>query len=94
MEVKMYTANATGTQNIVELINEDLKAQGEIIPKLTLHCIAFEANPGTAFKINNCNFVVPSTGKFVTPFEGDRYCKITNLEFPDGCTGLNIYYII
>ena len=62
MEVKMYTANATGTQNIVELINEDLKAQGEIIPKLTLHCIAFEANPGTAFSIPQKSPIVISDG--------------------------------
>lgn len=94
MEVKMYTATATGTQNIVELIKEDLKKKGEIIPKLTLHCIAFEANAGTTFTINNCDFIVPSTGKFITPFEGDRYCKITKLFFPDGCNNLNIYYII
>lgn len=94
MDYRMYSCNCAAGENIVSLIKESLKSQG-ITAHTPLKFIGFEATPGTMFKINKNKdaMAVPSVGKFISPFAGDRYMPIYHLEFLEGFQG-NIYYII
>lgn len=94
MDYRMYSCNCQAGENVVSLIKESLKSQG-ITAHTPLKFIGFEAPPGTTIRLNKNKdvMVVPSAGKFISPYSGDRYMPIHHLEFLDGFTG-NIYYII
>lgn len=57
--------------------------------------IAFEGEAGTKFKLNNHKeaMEIPSSGKFYTPYGGERFMPIYSLVFETAFSG-NIYYII
>lgn len=94
MDYRMYDGGAPAGENVVNLIIKSLNAAGEK-QRAPLKMVAFEGSAGTAFTLNNHpeETVIPSTGKFYTPFCGDRYMPIHSLVFTGGFNG-NIYYII
>ena len=94
MDYKMFTANCSADDNIIDLINKDLIKKGLNNSKGYIRFVGFEGEAGTAFKINGDQFVIPKVGHFVTRFTGERGEDIYSLYFNNGCTGLNIYYII
>lgn len=75
MDYRMYkpTGSIPANTNVVNLIKQDLKTKG-IVGKGPLRFIAFEADAGTTFTLNDTNnkMEVPSTGNFITPFDGER----------------------
>ena len=95
MNYRMFTASAGATDDVVQLIKKDLESKGEKFPQFALKFIGFEAPAGTRLILNNNDegIAVPSNGKFVTPFNGDKYMFIRSLVFPAGFSG-NLYYII
>lgn len=94
MDYRMYSGGAPAGENVVPLIKESLKEQ-HIKVDGPLKMVAFEGSAGTTFKLNGHDEVtaIPSTGKFYTPYAGDRFMPIYSLIFDGAFTG-NIYYII
>lgn len=94
MDYRMYSGGAPAGKNVVPLIKESLKAQGIKVDG-PLKMVAFEGTSGTKFKLNqHAEYTaIPSTGKFFTPYAGDRFMPIYNLAFENAFSG-NIYYII
>lgn len=95
MDYRMITVSATNKDNIVQLISKRLNEQGWKNSNLKLHFVGFEAPAGTEFYLNNQKdaMKVPSCGKFVSPYNGERYMNIFNLTFKNGFNG-DIYFII
>ena len=95
MDYRMYkpTSPIPANTNVVTLIKQELKSFG-ITSRTPLRFIAFEADAGTTFTLNDANnkMEVPSTGNFITPFDGERGVQIYNLTFDSAFEG-NIYYI-
>lgn len=94
MDYRMYTATATANEDIVKLILKELEEEGKKFPNFKIHFIGFEATVGTKFKMNGNSLKVPSTGNFITPYDGERYWNITSFSFDEGCSNQDIYYII
>lgn len=94
MDYRMYTGGAIAGKNVVPEIIKSLNDNGESL-RGPLKMVAFETAAGTTFKLNSHTEIiaVPSTGKFYTPFSGDRFMPIYSLIFTNNFTG-NIYYII
>ena len=94
LDYRMSTIIADADENVVELIANELKEEGYKFSKLKLSFVGFEAPAGTAFFLNNQEkpMKVPSSGKFVTPYNGEQGMAITSLKFATGFTG-DIYYI-
>ena len=95
MDYRMYTGSVPAGKNLITLIKEDLENKGYKVPNLSIDFIGFEAAAGTEFTLNDSSNVmeVPSCGKFITPFDGERYLKIKSLVFSQAFSG-NVYYII
>lgn len=93
MDYRMYSGGIPAGKNAVEIIKKSLKEQG-INVKTPLKFIGFEGSAGTTFYLNSHKEVtkIPQTGKFVTPFDGDKYMPIYRLEFVSAFSG-DIYYI-
>lgn len=94
MDYRMYSGGVPAGENVIPLIIKSLNAQGEQ-QRGPLKMVAFEGDAGLTFKLNNHKEVmaIPSTGKFYTPYSGDRYMAIFSLIFTQPFAG-NIYYII
>ena len=96
MDYRMYSGGAPAGKNVVKLIEEHLREQGQVkIGQLILDFVGFEGAAGTTFTLNNQRdkMVIPNCGHFITPHDGDKYMKIYSLVFDNTFTG-NIYYII
>lgn len=95
MDYRMITVSASNNDNIVDLISQRLNEQGWKNNNLKLHFVGFEAPAGTRFYLNNQKdaIKVPKGGKFITPYNGERYMNIFNLKFESDFNG-DIYYII
>lgn len=96
MDYRMHKGGAKAGENVVQLIEKHLNEQGQVkTGKLVLDFIGFEGAPGTKFTLNNQKdkMEIPSCGNFVTPYQGDKYMRITSLVFDADFNG-NIYYII
>lgn len=93
MDYRMYSGGAPAGKNVVALIKESLKQQ-RIKVDGPLKFVGFEG-AGTTFKLNGHAEVIttPSSGYFITPYAGDRFMPIYNLEFEQDFSG-PIYYII
>ena len=94
MDYRMYTGPIPANKNVVPLIKDFLKNQGIKVDG-PLKMVAFEGEAGVEFKLNTHKekSAIPSTGRFVTPYGGDRFMPIYNLTFIEDFNG-NIYYII
>lgn len=98
MDYKMYspTGSIPANKNVVTLIKESLKKDGLTLNS-PLRFVGFEATAGTQFYLNgvtNSNLMeVPSCGKFITPFDGERGVPVYSLIFKNSFSG-NIYYIL
>lgn len=98
MDYKMYRPSGSipAGKNVVSLIKESLKQDG-ITLNAPLRFIGFEASPGVQFYLNGTKeanlMEVPSTGKFITPFDGERGVAIHSLVFKASFNG-KIYYIM
>ena len=94
MDYRMYSGGAPAGKNVIPLIKESLKAQGIKVDG-PLKMVAFEGSSGTKFKLNSHDeeTAIPSTGRFVTPYAGDRFMPVYNLTFTEAFSG-DIYYII
>lgn len=94
MNLRMIKVTAAANEDIVPLIFTELKNDGEKHNEKLLDYIGFEAPAGTQFKINDNQIEVPTSGHFVTPYDGNRYLRIRQFSFNSGCNAQNIYYII
>lgn len=94
MDYRMYSGGVPAGVNAVDLIKESLKKQG-IRTSTPLKFVGFEGPVGTVFYLNNHKEVtkIPNAGKFITPFDGERYMPIYRLEFLSSFSG-DIYYIV
>lgn len=94
MDYRMYSGGASPKENVVQTIKKELKKQNINFGD-TLRMVAFEGTPGTAFYLNGHEEVmkIPQTGKFYTPYNGDKGMSIYRLEFLGNFSG-DIYYII
>lgn len=98
MDYKMYkpTGSIPAGKNVVSLIKESLKQDG-ITLNAPLRFVGFEASPGVKFYLNGTKeanlMEVPSSGNFITPFDGERGVSIFHLSFKNSFSG-NIYYIM
>lgn len=98
MDYKMFKPNGgiPANKNVVALIKESLK-KDSIKIGAPLRFVGFEATPGTQVYLNGQTksdlIEVPSNGKFITPFNGERGANIHYLSFTSNFDG-SIYYII
>lgn len=94
MDYRMYSGGAPANENVIPIIIKELNDNGMKVSG-PLKFIAFEGSAGTTFYLNNHKELtkIPSTGKFITPYTGERFMPIYSLKFPDGFVR-NIYYII
>lgn len=95
MDYRMWKCTANAGENCVPLIKASMKTNDGINSNTPLQFVAFEAASGTKFYLNDSKepMEVPSTGKFITPFDGQRGMKIWSLKFKNRFSG-NIYYIV
>lgn len=96
MDYRMYSDGAPAGENVVEIIKKHLEEQHQIkVDKLVLDFVGFEGAAGTKFTINKHKdkMAIPACGHFITPYDGDKYVKITSLVFDQAFTG-DIYFII
>lgn len=96
MDYRMYSGGAPAGKNVVELISKHLREQNQVkVGKLVLDFIGFEGAAGTEFTLNNQEdkMKIPSSGHFITPYDGEKYMKISSLVFDIDFSG-DIYYII
>ena len=87
------TITASENENIIPLIFKELTGNIPVSNKCRVQFIGFEAEKGTKIKLNNVPNQVPTTGKFITPYDGDSHMIITSLSFDSGCSDQNIYFI-
>lgn len=96
MDYRMYDKGALAGENVVELIAQHLREQGQVkTGKLVLDFVGFEGAAGTTFTLNNQKdkMKIPNSGHFITPYDGEKYMKISSLIFDNAFDG-DIYYII
>lgn len=94
MAYRCVTVSATNTDNILDKIYQILRQEdGYFNTRFQLKFIGFEAEAGTTFRINGVPNKVPSTGNFITPYDGEHYMIISSLYFDNGCTSQDFYII-
>lgn len=95
MEYRMWKCTAGANENVVPLIKASIKANDGFNIGSSLRFVGFEGDEGTEFYLNDSNeaMEIPSTGSFITPFNGERGMNIWSLKFKTAFTG-NIYYIV
>jgi hypothetical protein len=90
----MYSGGAPAGENVVELIEKDLKEKGLYQSPFYLDYVGFEGATGLEFTINGDNTLkIPQCGYFITPYTTERHQRINSLVFDSGFSG-DIYYII
>ena len=95
MDYRMYSGGATANENVIPLIKESIQQSDGIKTHTPFRFIGFEGDVGTEFYLNGSNDLmkIPSSGYFVTPFDGERYMPIYSLVFESDFNG-DIYYIV
>ena len=84
------SANEDVIKKIYKILNEEY---GVFNTKFSVRFIGFETDPGVAFKLNKIANKVPSTGYFITLYNGEYYITINSLTFDNGCNGIDFYII-
>lgn len=95
MDYRMYAGTVPANENVVNIIKNELYEKDKLMIKTPLKFIGFEGEAGTSFVLNNQKekMRIPSTGSFITPYNGSNYCPVYSLTFDNEFSG-NIYYII
>lgn len=94
MAYRCVTVSATNEENILDKIYKILREEdGYFNTRFQLRFIGFEVAAGTTFKLNGIPNKVPSTGKFVTPYDGEHYMIISSLYFDRGCSNQDFWII-
>lgn len=94
MAYACVNVTAAANEDVLKKIYEYLNSEyGYYNTKFSLRFVGFEASAGTTFKLNEIGNKVPSTGYFVTPYNGEYYMIINSLTFDNGCTGMDFYII-
>lgn len=94
MAYTCVTVTATKDENIIEKIHKILKERdGLYNTRFSVRFIGFEAEAGTEFILNKSENKVPSSGYFITPYNGQTYMTINSLYFKEGCQLQNFYII-
>lgn len=89
-----YKITAAANENVIPKIFEAYSGNVPRPEYCKVKFIGFEADEGTRIKINNLPNIVPSTERFITPFEDEHnHMEITQLSFDEGCSALNIWVI-
>lgn len=87
------SVTAGADENVVPLVFEEFSGHTPIASKCKLQFVGFEAESGTAIRLNGMPNKVPSTGYFITPYDSVNHMTITQLSFDEGCSDLNIWFI-
>lgn len=90
---RCFNISCDAGKNIVTEIYKVLKQEGNIINNFKLKFIGFETTPLTNFKLNKKNMTVPSSGQFISPFDGDEYLNIEYLVFDEQIDDMVFYCI-
>lgn len=85
--------SAAANENVIPLLFKELTGNVPVGTKCKVKFIGFESTGGTTLKINGAPNQVPSTGKFITPYDGVNYLTIQTLTFDEGCSDLNIWFL-
>ena len=84
---------ATADENVVPLVFKAMSGNVPTGTKCKLQFVGFEADEGTAIKLNGMPNKVPSVGYFITPYDSVNHMTINQLSFDEGCSDLNIWFI-
>lgn len=90
---RCFTITATEEENVVKKIYSILKEEGYVNEPFELQFVGFYTNPNTRLSINGNPLKVPATGYFITPYTTERYLRIKDLKFDNGCNALDIWCI-
>ena len=94
MAYRCVTVSASANEDILKKIYQVLNQEdGYFNTQFSLDFIGFQAEVGTAFKINKVPNKVPKNGYFITPYDGKSYMVITSLSFDEGCTDQDFWII-
>lgn len=84
---------AQADENIIPLIFKKMTGNIPVASKCKLQFIGFEAAAGTKVKVNKIPNQVPSTEKFITPYDSGNHLIINSFSFDEGCNNLNIWFL-
>lgn len=85
--------SASADENIVPLLFKELTGTVPPGQQCKLQFIAFEGEAGTELTINGVPNIVPSTGQFLTPYDGANHMMIHSVTFKEAISDLNIWFI-
>lgn len=88
-----FTITAKKNENVVPLIFKAFTGNVPTGALNKLKFVGFEGPVGTTFKLNGTPNKIPTTGKFITPYDGECYMAISSLTFDNGCTDFDIWVI-
>lgn len=91
---RVFNITAEANENIIDKIYEILKKEGYKNPNFKVHFIGFEAKKGTEFLFNRNQMKIPSSGYFISPYEGESsYINVNELFMINGCNNQDFYCI-
>ena len=90
---RCFTITAKPGENVVDIIYSILKKEGYVNEPFELQFVGFYEVPDTRLKINGNLVKVPRNGYFITPYSIERYLRIKELTFEEGCSSLDIWCI-
>lgn len=90
---RCFTITAKPGENVVDIIYSILKKEGYVNEPFELQFVGFYEVPDTRLKINGNLIKVPRNGYFITPYSIERYLRIKELTFEEGCHSLDIWCI-
>ena len=85
--------SAGADENIVPLLFKELTGTVPPGQQCKLQFIAFEGEADTELTINGVPNIVPSTGQFLTPYDGANHMMIHSVTFKEAISNLNIWFI-
>lgn len=90
---RCFTITAKPGENVVDIIYSILKKEGYVNEPFELQFVGFYEAPDTRLKINGNLVKVPRNGYFITPYSIERYLRIKELTFEEGCYSLDMWCI-
>lgn len=84
---------AQADENIVPLLFKELTGTVPPGQQCKIQFIAFEESAGEELTINGVPNIVPSTGQFITPYDGANHMMIHSVTFKNGLDGKKIWFI-
>lgn len=90
---RVFNLSCEAGENLVTKIYNVLKNEGYRMPNFRLQFIGFEIVPLMQFKLNDKLMVVPSSGQFISPYDGNEYLPIKSVVFDEDVYNIDFYCI-